>query len=346
MPDTIDEALTDVEMTITGTDAANAEILLPGMKPIPVKLVLAQEWVEDNWGRGGEVAVKHTLTQRVAVDLLYDFLTGPGVDINEYATDQPSGRISSAGDFEQYFRGLNRTKTGEEPATATATPTPAEELAEGEPEDIDWGAAWSAGPLYWRLVDEPAEDYAELERSALQTTLATRAEEIVDGPLDSQDNADVWQAAKSIWQELHPEKSEEAYCVVAVDGSFVSSPKSKEEAIDIKQRFEGEGIRTDICRASEVDAKIKRMREELLRECLEGGDVGGLSPDEYNDSVLEATVSSSGDLVCPYCATNTITPPGYLIQPGKGKCDLCNEEFSVTAGAAELANQRAANQDR
>lgn len=35
------------------------------------------------------------------------------------------------------------------------------------------------------------------------------------------------------------------------------------------------------------------------------------------------------DVVCPYCHTNIITPEGYELQSGIGKCLNCEKEFRV-----------------
>lgn len=49
-----------------------------------------------------------------------------------------------------------------------------------------------------------------------------------------------------------------------------------------------------------------------------------------------------GDLVCPHCHTNHITPMYALVQRGWGRCSRCTRRFRVSGGAAKAANERAA----
>ena len=46
-----------------------------------------------------------------------------------------------------------------------------------------------------------------------------------------------------------------------------------------------------------------------------------------------------GDLVCPHCNANIITPPGCDVVAGIGHCDICQRSFVVSAETAENANK-------
>ena len=54
-----------------------------------------------------------------------------------------------------------------------------------------------------------------------------------------------------------------------------------------------------------------------------------------------ATVNDFGDLVCPACRLNVMTPAGAIVQAGLGRCPRCAEPFVVTRAIAQLANDRA-----
>ncbi len=47
-----------------------------------------------------------------------------------------------------------------------------------------------------------------------------------------------------------------------------------------------------------------------------------------------------GDLVCPECGTQIVTPPGFAILPGWGRCPRCTKPFRVTGSVARYCNQR------
>lgn len=49
-----------------------------------------------------------------------------------------------------------------------------------------------------------------------------------------------------------------------------------------------------------------------------------------------------GDLVCPACGANLITPPGHTLVAGRATCLMCSHPFEVSRRAAKLANERAA----
>lgn len=46
-----------------------------------------------------------------------------------------------------------------------------------------------------------------------------------------------------------------------------------------------------------------------------------------------------GDLVCPTCGANIITPPQQKVVPGIGRCLLCKRHFFVSAELAKLVNE-------
>lgn len=52
-----------------------------------------------------------------------------------------------------------------------------------------------------------------------------------------------------------------------------------------------------------------------------------------------AEVGEYGDLRCPNCRANILTPPGMQTKPGIGKCSNCKNEFHVTRKIADLANK-------
>jgi hypothetical protein len=53
-------------------------------------------------------------------------------------------------------------------------------------------------------------------------------------------------------------------------------------------------------------------------------------------------VNPFGDLVCPSCGLNIITPWYFDVVPGVGKCVLCATALRVTRRIAKKANHRAA----
>lgn len=58
-----------------------------------------------------------------------------------------------------------------------------------------------------------------------------------------------------------------------------------------------------------------------------------------NRNLLEAKVNEIGDLVCPNCTANILTPPTKKIEPGIGKCSRCSKEFKITREVANLGNR-------
>ena len=60
-----------------------------------------------------------------------------------------------------------------------------------------------------------------------------------------------------------------------------------------------------------------------------------------------ATVNEHGDLSCPHCPAEIITPDDFVVGQkmevisGVAVCDLCKKEFRVTSAVAFLANERA-----
>jgi hypothetical protein len=57
---------------------------------------------------------------------------------------------------------------------------------------------------------------------------------------------------------------------------------------------------------------------------------------------LAAGVSEFGDLVCPHCRAQIITPAYAMVEPGWGRCPRCRGAFSVDEYSAKCANLRAA----
>ncbi len=47
-----------------------------------------------------------------------------------------------------------------------------------------------------------------------------------------------------------------------------------------------------------------------------------------------------GDLVCPGCGCQIITPPGFDVSPGWGRCPRCHTPFRVGAATAAVCNAR------
>ena len=264
------EATNAVEVSIHGKTEQDAEILLPGMKPIPVRLDVARDWIENNYGRGADVAPDRTLTLEIDVALLYDFLSGPGVDVNVFITEKPPGdRITGPDDLSSYFSSLSSdggtpAETPEEPEDA-AGETPTEEPADGPA-----GAA-----------PEPAEE-----------------------AIAEDDYMGNWVA-------------------VSEDGSFVSTPTTKERALNIRSRLEGDGVPMRILR--EVDAP------DFLSRVRQG---------ESTEPPL-AEVNRYGDLICPHCSFEAVTKSGFLLQAGSEECQSCGAVFSVDDALAQEANERA-----
>lgn len=59
------------------------------------------------------------------------------------------------------------------------------------------------------------------------------------------------------------------------------------------------------------------------------------------DEIIKiADVNQYGDLVCPHCKTNIMTPALFEVIPGIGKCEICGRDFEVTDDVALEANSR------
>lgn len=54
----------------------------------------------------------------------------------------------------------------------------------------------------------------------------------------------------------------------------------------------------------------------------------------------KAKANSWGDLVCPHCKSNLITPKGYRVQEGRDRCSRCQKRFDVSEDVAKDANLR------
>jgi hypothetical protein len=51
-----------------------------------------------------------------------------------------------------------------------------------------------------------------------------------------------------------------------------------------------------------------------------------------------------GDIVCPHCGLNMVTPAGMVVTSGCAPCLRCGRLFTVSASLAAAANARAAAQ--
>jgi hypothetical protein len=47
-----------------------------------------------------------------------------------------------------------------------------------------------------------------------------------------------------------------------------------------------------------------------------------------------------GDIVCPECGTQIITPPQCQVRPGWGRCPTCKKPFKVTRLVACYCNEK------
>lgn len=52
----------------------------------------------------------------------------------------------------------------------------------------------------------------------------------------------------------------------------------------------------------------------------------------------KATLNKYGDILCPFCGLNIITPYGAILAPGIGKCPICGRHFEVTEKLTEQTN--------
>ncbi len=52
-------------------------------------------------------------------------------------------------------------------------------------------------------------------------------------------------------------------------------------------------------------------------------------------------VNVYGDLVCPSCGAQLVTPTGHYVRSGSAQCSLCGASFRVTTRTARAANRRA-----
>lgn len=58
-----------------------------------------------------------------------------------------------------------------------------------------------------------------------------------------------------------------------------------------------------------------------------------------------AGVDLLGDLVCPRCAALIVTPWGFDVVAGWGRCPACKQRFKVTRRNAQTANARTQRAD-
>jgi hypothetical protein len=64
-------------------------------------------------------------------------------------------------------------------------------------------------------------------------------------------------------------------------------------------------------------------------------------PDERQASIkFIAEVTPYGDLVCPSCSCQIVTPERFVLKEGRGWCPLCKKEFLLGKETAELANSK------
>lgn len=56
---------------------------------------------------------------------------------------------------------------------------------------------------------------------------------------------------------------------------------------------------------------------------------------------LDCLLNAYGDLVCPHCRVQWVTPPWLYVRPGYGRCSGCHGIFRVTSATAAEANRRA-----
>jgi hypothetical protein len=49
-------------------------------------------------------------------------------------------------------------------------------------------------------------------------------------------------------------------------------------------------------------------------------------------------VNNKGDLICPWCFAQHITPSGMIVVPGALECQLCKKKSTVDEATAQKAN--------
>jgi|GEM_PF-3282164 hypothetical protein len=52
-------------------------------------------------------------------------------------------------------------------------------------------------------------------------------------------------------------------------------------------------------------------------------------------------VNAFGDIVCPACGAQLLTPRGCYVRSGPARCSLCSTWFRVATATARAANRRA-----
>jgi len=57
--------------------------------------------------------------------------------------------------------------------------------------------------------------------------------------------------------------------------------------------------------------------------------------------LARARLNAFGDLLCPSCGAQLITPPGHYVRCGPARCTVCSHEFRVATATARGANRRA-----
>ncbi len=51
-------------------------------------------------------------------------------------------------------------------------------------------------------------------------------------------------------------------------------------------------------------------------------------------------LNAFGDLICPACGAQLLTPPGHYVRSGSARCAICSTPFRVTTTTARAANRR------
>jgi hypothetical protein len=84
------------------------------------------------------------------------------------------------------------------------------------------------------------------------------------------------------------------------------------------------------CQRNHARAELRAVRHDL-EEILVG----------TNELPRVSLVSPWGDLVCPACGTNIMTPDGMELVAGPGTCPRCRQPFAVSEKVAAKANELA-----
>lgn len=58
---------------------------------------------------------------------------------------------------------------------------------------------------------------------------------------------------------------------------------------------------------------------------------------------MNATTNEYGDVVCPHCSANIITPLNCKLQAGDTECPFCHDTFHLDATTANKGNRATEN---